>query len=127
MLIKVYGNPDPDGEHKYSPPEVVETITKIQIGDPDLSRICTSIVERSNLSMRTSIRRLTPVNKRIQQEMGEFTSGARAVLRLLQLLPDSFIYPLYSGDGSGDHWTCLGDERIALINNGCIVWCRMAF
>lgn len=59
MLIKVYGNPDPDGEHKYSPPEVVETVTKIMIGDPDPSRICTSIVERSNLSMRTSIRRLT--------------------------------------------------------------------
>ena len=59
MLIKVYGNPDPDGEHKYSPPEVVETVTKIMIGDPDPSRICTSIVERSNLSMRTSIGRLT--------------------------------------------------------------------
>src|SRR5258708_3449661 len=29
------------------------------IGDPDPSRICTSIVERSNLSIRTSVRRLT--------------------------------------------------------------------
>jgi transposase-like protein/IS1 family transposase len=58
QLIKVYAA-NPDGEQKYSPPEVVETITKIQIGDPDPSRICTSIVERSNLSMRTSIRRLT--------------------------------------------------------------------
>ena len=58
MLIKVYRK-DVEGEQKYSPPEVVETITKIMIGDPDPSRICTSIVERSNLSMRTSIRRLT--------------------------------------------------------------------
>jgi IS1 family transposase len=59
MLIKVYGA-NPDGEQKYSPPVVVETATKIMIGDPDPSRICTSsIVERSNLSMRTSIRRLT--------------------------------------------------------------------
>ncbi len=58
MLIKVYDQ-DREGEQKYSPPEVVETITKIMIGDPDPSRICTSIVERSNLSMRTSIRRLT--------------------------------------------------------------------
>jgi transposase-like protein/IS1 family transposase len=58
MLIKVYGA-NPDGEQKYSPPVVVETVTKIMIGDPDPSRICTSIVERSNLSMRTSIRRLT--------------------------------------------------------------------
>lgn len=58
MLVKVY-RANVEGEQKYSPPEVVETITKIQIGDPDPSRICTSIVERSNLSMRTSIRRLT--------------------------------------------------------------------
>jgi transposase-like protein/IS1 family transposase len=58
MLIKVYAK-DREGEQKYSPPEVVETVTKIMIGDPDPSKICTSIVERSNLSMRTSIRRLT--------------------------------------------------------------------
>jgi transposase-like protein/IS1 family transposase len=58
MLIKVYAK-DREGEQKYSPPEVVETVTKVMIGDPDPSRICTSIVERSNLSMRTSIRRLT--------------------------------------------------------------------
>jgi hypothetical protein len=50
---------DPEGERKYSPPEVIDTLTKIQIGDPDPSRICTSIVERSNLSIRTSVHRLT--------------------------------------------------------------------
>src|SRR5258706_2398328 len=58
MLIKVYGA-NPDGEQRYQPSGVVETATKIMIGNPDPSRICTSIVERSNLSMRTSIRRLT--------------------------------------------------------------------
>jgi len=59
QLIKIYAHGDREGEQKYSPPEVVETITKPVIGWPDPSRICTSIVERSNLSMRTSIRRLT--------------------------------------------------------------------
>lgn len=58
QLIKVYQN-NREGEQKYSPPEVVETIGKDVIGSPDPRRICTSIVERSNLSMRTSIRRLT--------------------------------------------------------------------
>jgi transposase-like protein/IS1 family transposase len=58
QLIKIYAN-NREGEQKYSPPEVVETIRKIQIGDPDPDRICTSIVERSNLSIRTSVRRLT--------------------------------------------------------------------
>lgn len=60
QLIKVYGKDrDPDGERKYSPPEVIDTIIKPMIGHPDPRRICTSIVERNNLSMRTSIRRLT--------------------------------------------------------------------
>lgn len=59
QLIKVYAHGDREGEQKYSPPEVVETVTKPVIGNPDPRRICTSIVERSNLSMRTSIRRLT--------------------------------------------------------------------
>jgi len=58
QLIKVY-RADREGEQKYSPPEVVETITKSIIGNPDPRRICTSIVERSNLSIRTSVRRLT--------------------------------------------------------------------
>ena len=59
QLIKVYAHGDREGEQKYSPPEVVETVTKPIIGNPDPRRICTSIVERSNLSIRTSIRRLT--------------------------------------------------------------------
>ena len=57
MLIKVYAA-NREGEQKYSPPEVVETVTKPIIGYPDPNRICTSIVERSNLSIRTSVRRL---------------------------------------------------------------------
>ena len=56
--IKVYAT-NREGEQKYSPPEVVETVTKPVIGSPDPRRICTSIVERSNLSIRTSVRRLT--------------------------------------------------------------------
>lgn len=60
QLIKVYGKDrDPDGEQKYSPPEVVDTFTRVVIGSPDPRRICTSIVERSNLSIRMHLRRLT--------------------------------------------------------------------
>jgi IS1 family transposase len=58
MLIKVYAS-NREAEQKYSPPEVVETVTKVIIGSPEGHRICTSIVERSNLSIRTSVRRMT--------------------------------------------------------------------
>jgi transposase-like protein/IS1 family transposase len=59
QLVKVYGKQDVEGQRKYSPPAVVETVTKYLIGHADPRRICTSIVERGNLSIRMSVRRLT--------------------------------------------------------------------
>lgn len=57
-LIKVYRSPQ-GGEARYSPAEVASREVVPVIGNPDLSRICTSIVERQNLTRRIQIRRLT--------------------------------------------------------------------
>lgn len=58
QLIKVYGAPT-DGEARYSPAEVKSTELVPVMGQPDPERICTSIVERSNLSLRMGLRRFT--------------------------------------------------------------------
>ena len=58
QLIKVYGKPV-DGQARYSPAEVVDTEVVPVFGDPDPARICTSIVERQNLTIRMQMRRLT--------------------------------------------------------------------
>src|SRR5580700_5079084 len=58
QLIKVYRSPA-EGEGRYSPAEVASTEVVPVLGNPDPARICTSIVERQNLTIRTQMRRLT--------------------------------------------------------------------
>jgi transposase-like protein/IS1 family transposase len=57
-LIKVYRSSQ-EGEARYSPAEVQSVEVVPVFGQPDEERICTSIVERSNLSTRMSNRRFT--------------------------------------------------------------------
>jgi transposase-like protein/IS1 family transposase len=57
-LIKVYGTPR-DGEQRYSPAQIISTEAVPVMGNPDPQRICTSHVERQNLSIRMGMRRMT--------------------------------------------------------------------
>lgn len=58
MLIKTYAQPV-DENRRYSPADVVNAKPQVVFGDPDKSRICTSHIERQNLSIRMGMRRLT--------------------------------------------------------------------
>ncbi|HJP95857.1 MAG TPA: IS1 family transposase [Candidatus Saccharimonadales bacterium] len=58
QLTKVYATPR-DAEARYSPPVVVDVISSVIHGNPDPARICTSIVERQNLTIRMQMRRFT--------------------------------------------------------------------
>jgi IS1 family transposase len=62
-LIKTYhaAHPtqSPEGERRYSPSRVLEIIKDPRIGEPDEQAICTSHIERQNLTIRMHMRRLT--------------------------------------------------------------------
>ena len=57
VLIKDYRNADMPG--RYGPPEMVGADRRVINGDIDEEEICTSHIERQNLSIRTFLRRFT--------------------------------------------------------------------
>lgn len=58
QIVKVYAA-SREGEQRYSPAEVVDTVKGTVMGNPKIDRISTSYIERQNLSIRMGMRRMT--------------------------------------------------------------------
>jgi hypothetical protein len=98
MLIKVYKAAS-GGERRYSPAEVSSVEIVPVMGQPDPDRICTSIVERSNLSLRMGTRRCTRLTNAFSKKWENHWAAMSLWYTCLQLLPDSQIVTRHARDG----------------------------
>ena len=105
MLIKVY-KAATEAEGRYSPAEVASVEVVPVMGRPDPERICTSIVERQNLSVRMVTRRFTRLTNAFSKKWENHWAGCRAVVDFLQPLPGPPLIARYARQwrrGIADH------------------------
>lgn len=109
-ITKEYDSEHP-GRGRYAPPRVSGTRKTIQLGTPDPEKVCTSIVERSNLTVRTMQRRFTRLTCAFSRKW-ESARHLCPALRLLQLrMTAAYTRRAEPGDGGGCYGSALEGRR----------------
>ncbi len=112
QLVKVYAS-SREGEQRYSPAEVVKAVPEPVSGNPDPERICTSHVERQNLSIRMGMRRMTRLTNAFSKKWENLEAAYSLWFAFYNFCRRHQSLQGHPGNGSGNRGSDLDDFRIA--------------
>ncbi len=107
QIVKSY-EAEPIGPGRYSPPRVRRVNRSPIIGKPDHKHISTSYVERSNLLMRMSIRRMTRLTDAFSRKLENFEAAVAlhfAYYNFVRIHKSLRVTPTMAANVTGQVWT----------------------
>ncbi len=80
QIVKEYASPTREEQRKYSPSQLVSVHKTAINGVPDPAKVCTSYIERANLTMRTHCKRLARLTLGFSKKLENFKGPRRTDL-----------------------------------------------
>lgn len=75
QIVKEYSSPTPEDQRKYSPATLSAVYKATIVGDPNPDLVCTSYIERANLTMRTHCKRLARLTLAFSKKLHNFKAA----------------------------------------------------
>jgi IS1 family transposase len=75
QIVKEYSSPAPEDQRKYSPATLSAVYKAAIVGDPNPDLVCTSYIERANLTMRTHCKRLARLTLAFSKKLHNFKAA----------------------------------------------------
>lgn len=75
QIVKTYESPCKEEQRRYSPPQVVKVRKESMVGTPDMDKVCTSIIERANLTLRLHCKRMARLTLAFSKKPENFAAA----------------------------------------------------
>lgn len=98
VIVKEYASPAREDQRKYSPATLVSVYKSVVNGVPNPAKVCTSYIERANLTMRLHCKRLARLTLAFSKKFENFRAAVALHLAYYNFV-NARLVALHTGNG----------------------------